>query len=172
MHGIAQRIEHCSIPVRDGIMQRPYIFSRHGNVFSKCSVNIHTNDLNILADMAFAGPAKFAVAACYMTFSRYTLTGLKIGYIRSCFFYYSCEFMPPDERGMYPVAGPFVPVIDMNVSSADPGVFDLYEHFTRFWGRFVNLDQVIPLVRVLFYNSFHVHSGIGFNKLDGKNIDI
>src|SRR5205085_11390661 len=105
-------------------IELPDIRLRNDDVLSKSSVGVHADDLHVLADVRIAGAALHALAAGDMHFG-----GDKVAFAHRCHFIahrgdVAAEFVPGDERRADASLRPAVPVVDMQVGTADGG--DLY----------------------------------------------
>jgi hypothetical protein len=90
----------------------------------EAAIAIDPDDLDLAADMPLPGPAKVAMAAADMTFTRHLFApreGLDSFPDR---FDHTHEFVPYDEGWMDAALGPFIPRVDMEIGAADTGFFD------------------------------------------------
>src|SRR5262245_11053459 len=74
MHRVAQRIENRRDVVGNVRMHRPDVLLRDGYVLGETPVRVDPQDIDLLANVAIASPARLADAAAYMPFRTDPLT--------------------------------------------------------------------------------------------------
>src|SRR5207253_7855496 len=124
--------EHCveGIPhsVHDGAdrgrnaVQRQHVGGGHGDVLGERAVAIHADDAGVLADVAVPGTALEAVSAHDMALGGHQLAWPKLGDAIARRHDLPGEFVTHHQRRLDAALRPRVPVGDVDVRAAHPGV--------------------------------------------------
>jgi hypothetical protein len=102
-----------------------------------------------------AGPAVAATTAHDVAFSRDDIPWGEISDIRTDFDDSSDKFVPDDHRHGDRFLGPGVPVVDMQVGAADPGLFDFDQAIADSELRKGDVLEFESQAAVVFDESFH-----------------
>jgi hypothetical protein len=122
--GVSKRVENgCHIAI-DSVIVVPYVGHRQGDVLGKSTGSVNANALSVLAQVTSAGPAVAATTAHDVAFSRDDIPRGEICDIRTDFDDSSDKFVSDDHRHGDRFLGPGVPIVDVKVGAADPGLFD------------------------------------------------
>src|ERR1017187_430903 len=128
VHGVAQRIEDGCVLLRDGGIEVPDIRFGDDDVLGESSVGIDADNLDVLADVGFAGAALQALAASHVHFGGYEIALLHAGDLIAKRDHLAAEFVSWDQRRMNASLGPAVPFINVEIGAADGGNFDFDEN--------------------------------------------
>src|SRR5579863_1345257 len=116
---VAQWIEDRGIFQWNRGIEFPDIRFGDEDVFGKCAVGVNANDLYVLADVSFTGPALQAFAAGDMHLGRNEVALLHTGdFIAKCGDL-SAELVARNQRWMNSVLRPAVPVVNVEISAAN-----------------------------------------------------
>src|SRR5713226_3108845 len=118
----------------------------HGqsDVVGKSSRPVHTDTHGMRAQMAAAGEAVPAAPADHVPFAGYYVTPVKIVHIRAGLDNFANKLMTDDHRDRDGALGPFIPVVDVQISSANSDAPDADENIVDPDGGFGNLFQPQP----------------------------
>src|SRR5664280_3738404 len=97
----------------------------NGDVLCKCTGTVHSQDLEILADLTVACVALIAVPAVNMCLGTDKVAFLESTHGPACLHDVPGEFVAHDMRSLDPVLCPFVPYIDVDICATDRGIIDL-----------------------------------------------
>ena len=153
--GVSERVEDgCHIAI-DSVIVVPDVGHRQGDVLGKGTGAVNAYALGILAQVTSAGPAVAAATAYDVAFSRDDIPGGEIGDIRPDFDDSSDKFVPDDHRHGDRFLGPGVPVVDVQVGAADPGLFDFDQAIADSELRKGDVLEFESQAAVVFDESFH-----------------
>jgi len=119
MNRISQRIEDRRHTARHARPVFPDVGHRKSDVFGKRAVPVHSDPLRKTTKMPPACHAIAAPAADDMAFAADDVPWVKIGDVAADFDNLADELMPYDESNGNLASGPGVPLIDVQVGSAD-----------------------------------------------------
>src|SRR5271156_1102977 len=130
VHRIAQGIENRGVFLRDGRIELPDVRLRNDDIFGEGAVGIHADDLHVLADVSLASAALQAFAASHMHLGGDEIAFLDAGYFIAERGHFTAKFVPRNRRGMNAALGPAIPVVNVQVSTADGGHLHFDEHIS------------------------------------------
>ena len=128
MNRVAERVKNGGVFLRDSRIELPDIRFRDDHVFRECAIAIYADNLHVLADVGFAGAALQALAASDVHFG-----GNKIAFPNAGDFvtegdHFSAEFVARNQRRMDAVLRPAVPIVDVEIGTADGRRLDFDQH--------------------------------------------
>jgi hypothetical protein len=125
--GVAKRIEDRSVFSGNGGVELPDVRFGNDDVFGEGSVGVDADDLDVLADVGFAGAALQALAASDVHFGGDEVSLFDAGDFIAEGGDFAAELVAGDERRVNAVLRPAVPVVNVEVGAADGGHFDFDE---------------------------------------------
>jgi hypothetical protein len=154
-HGIVNTADF----VRHVVVQVPHVCGGHRNVLGETAVTVDTNDFGVRTDMRVTRSAEQASAIDNMTFGRHTVAFFDIGHQAANLHDVAGKFMADYEWRTAPPFGPIIPVVNVDVGTADAGASDTNQNFvvTNFWDW--NIPQGESWACGCLYKRFHVNSG-------------
>ena len=148
MHRVPERIEDGGDFLIDILSMSPDIGHRQGNEFRKGARSIYAHTKRMRAEMPSPGQAVAAPSTNHMAFAADDVARIEVINIRSDFDNFPDKFMPNRHGDRNRLLRPIVPLINMDVRSADAGVSDT--------------DQDIIDTDVGFWNLFKPKSRLRF----------
>ena len=130
VHRVAHRVHDGADLGRDAVELHD-VGGRHRDVLGEGAVPVHADDLGALAEVGRAQPALQAVAADDVALGGHQVAhgeqpgGLGLAAELDDL---ARELVADDDRRLEPVAGPAVPLPDVEVGAADAGVVDPNQH--------------------------------------------
>ncbi len=142
VYRIAQRIENRRVIQWNRGIELPDIRFRNHHVFGERPIGVDADDLHLLADVRFARAALQAFAAGDVHFG-----GNKIAFLHARNFvaergHLAAKFMPRNQRRMNAVLRPAIPVVNVQIGSADRGYLHLDQYIAAPEGRNLYLADV------------------------------
>src|SRR5262249_49151230 len=119
VHGVSKGIEHAGVVGRYLRIDLPDVRFGEFYVLGESAVGVDADDLHVLADVRFAGPALIALAAGDMHLRRHKIAFLDCGDVLAPGNDVPAEFMSGDQGRLDAVLRPLVPVINMEIGTAD-----------------------------------------------------
>jgi hypothetical protein len=119
MDSDSERFHRCADLIGDGRVQFPGADCRKEGVFGEGAVHVNAENFHILADMLKACVTLITVTAGDMGFGSHPVSFFKVRHILSDLNDLSGIFMPEKERELDSRCGEFIPLVDMNVGTAD-----------------------------------------------------
>ena len=119
--GISERIEDGGNVIRNGIGHYKGIHGGYAEVFGKTSLPVDADTDGVAAEMSSSCPAVAAVSAGDVAFSGDPITGVDALDFIPYLFNDAYEFMADGHRHRDGSLRPLVPIVDVDVSSADCG---------------------------------------------------
>ncbi len=116
----------------------PGHFFGDGNILREGPIAIHAQYLHIAADMRLTRPALITVPAGNMGLGSDKIPWDNLRHLTPNLDHLSRELMPKDTRHLHAILSPGIPIVDMHVSSADRGRFDLHQYIARPNPRYIN----------------------------------
>ena len=169
MGSIAEWIENCIHLFWDVRVGWPYVGSRDNQVLCKAAVTVYTNALCVLAVFLVTFQAVTAGTAGDVTLTGYDVANLEALNAGTNLYDFTDIFVTSGLTNSDSVLCPLVPLVDVNVGTADCGFmdFDLDVIGANLW----NFDpfEGKSRSRVLFYKSPHfvvVHGNLPFDISD------
>src|SRR5205823_7064288 len=126
--GVAQRVENGSVVGGNGGIDLPDIRFGNAHVLGKGAIGINADDLHVLADVRFADAALKAFAAGDVHLGADKIAFLDGGNLAAHGGDRAAEFVPWNERGMNALLRPSVPIVDMQIGSADGRDFHFHQN--------------------------------------------
>src|SRR5262249_32959179 len=119
VHSISQRIENRSVLLGNGWIQLPDV--GFWDLYELCegAVSIHADDFYELADVRVAGTALQALAACDVHLGGNEISLFDAGDFAAVCDHLAAKFVSRDERRTYAALGPTIPIVDMQIGTAD-----------------------------------------------------
>jgi len=142
MHGVAQRIENGRVVERNGGIELPDVRLRNHYVLGEGPVGVDADDLYVLADMGLASAALQTLSTGHVHFGGNEVALFHAGDFVAEGGDFPAEFVPGNQRRMNAFLRPSIPVINMQISSADGRDVHLNQDFVGAEGRnvyFANL---------------------------------
>jgi hypothetical protein len=124
MDGVAERVEDGGDLMADAGSVLPYVGHRQDNVLREGPVAIDPDSLGVGAEMAATGEAVAAASADDVPLAADKLADGKVGDIGAEFDHLADELVANHETGADGGTRPGIPIVDMEVSSADARVED------------------------------------------------
>src|SRR5205085_92615 len=110
-------------------VQRHDVAGGHGDALGKGAITVDPDDLGEAADVSVPGATLPAVPADDVAFGRHRLAHLELSCrLPTDLEHLAGEFMAQHHRRFDPPLGPFIPIGDVEVGSADAGVADANEN--------------------------------------------
>jgi hypothetical protein len=100
-------------------MMLPDIGHGQCDVFSERARTIDADTGGVCAQMATAGQTVSAPTAHDMTFATDDIAGMKIAYVASDFYNSANKLMAHNHGNWNSLSGPVIPIVDMDIRSAD-----------------------------------------------------
>src|SRR6185295_548098 len=119
MNGISERIEYRSGVAIHSRIVTPDVGHRQRDEFRETSWTIDADSRSVRAQMTAAGQAVAAASAHDVTFTGDELSAMKVVDVGTGFDDLADEFVSDGHRDGNGLPGPFVPVVDVNVGSAN-----------------------------------------------------
>jgi hypothetical protein len=119
MDGVAERVENCRNLTRDCWGMPPNIRHRQRDVFGECARPVDADALRVGAQMPPPRQAISALPANDVAFAADDVARRKSADVRSDLNDFTDKFMADDEADRDGLPRPFVPLVDMEVRSAD-----------------------------------------------------
>src|SRR5450759_535272 len=126
---------------------------------------MYSDTHSIFADMLFSAAAVTAMTTSQMAFSGNSFANFKVGYSCAHFFNVPHVLMTNYHWNPDSFLRPCVPLINMQIGTADCRFLNFYDNIIK--PRFRNRNFLHPqtFLRSGFYKSFHLlHKGVIFNK--------
>src|SRR5207237_3983265 len=133
----------------------PDVRRRHRDVLGETPVTIHADDLRERAHVRVAGSAEKAAAIDDVPLRGDTVSFLYIGDESSDLDDIAGEFMSDYKGRLATTFGPRIPVVDVDVGSANPGSTYAYESFVLTDPRLRDILQVETRCRGFLDERFH-----------------
>lgn len=124
MGGIAEGVEAGEDLEGDSVVGMPDVGDGDGNVFGEGTVAIDANSDGGAAEVATSGAAITALAADNMAFAGNNFAFFDILNVAAKINDLSDEFMPDDHGRLDGALGPLIPLVDVDISSANRGFQD------------------------------------------------
>src|SRR5579862_8731481 len=140
--GVTERIENRSVVEGDGGIELPDIRLRNDDIFGEGSVGVDADNFHVLADVGLAGSALQALAAGHVHFRGHEVAFLDAGDLVAEGGDLATEFVPGNERRVDPVLRPAVPVVDVQIGTANGGNLNLDEDFVTTEGGDLHLTNI------------------------------
>src|SRR5437773_7397726 len=121
MHGVPKRIENSGNVEIDIFLVTPDIRHRHGDVVRESSGPVHSDTLGARAQVTPPGEAVAAPSAHHVALGADDIALMKIGDVGPCLHNLADELVPYDHRHGNGALRPLIPVIDVQIGSADTG---------------------------------------------------
>ncbi len=129
MCGISQRVHDGKHLIRNAVIESHYVVGGNLHILGEGTVDVHPDSYGGLADVLAAAPAIPAVPAGDVSFAGYPFTLLKFCHFTPRLGHMTHILMPDGQSHRDGLLGPVIPVVYMQVGSAN--------------GRFADLDQYI-----------------------------
>src|SRR5262249_15830482 len=144
VYRVSQGIKNRGILFGDRRIKLPDVRLGDDYVLGECTVRVNPDDLYVLTDVRFTGPALQAFATRHMH-----LGGNEIAFLHGGHFIaegndFPTEFMARNERRMDPALRPAVPFVNMQVGSADGSYLDFDQHILPSEARHLNSANPSP----------------------------
>ena len=124
MDRVAERIEDGrNLPIDSGIMT-PDVAHRERDVFGESSGTVHAHTSSVSTEMTPACQTISTAAADYVSFATDNFAGVKVVHIGSDRDDFADELVPNRHGNRNSRARPFVPLVNVNVSTANSGMSD------------------------------------------------
>src|SRR5690606_28703051 len=165
---VAKRIEERGDFIRHAVGQLERIDRRNCQVLGETAGAVHADADGIWAKMALAGSAVAAVAAGDVTFTRDAVAGLVTRHFAADRFHNANELVAYGHRHGNGALRPLVPVVDVNVRTADRGLAHANQQVVRtVLGPF---DVLHPdaFFCLRFDECFHVSLGVRYENGDSR----
>jgi len=155
VHGVAKGIVNgCNLGGDFGI-QFPDIGPGHPHIFGKAAVGVDADNFHVLADMGLTGTAEIAPAADKMAFGADPRTDGQVIHTFPQRRHLAAEFVPEHQGRLDAAGGPGIPVVNMDIGTADGGSGDFYQHLAVPGLGNRNLLQSCALFRGMLDQSLH-----------------
>ena len=118
--------DSCHI-IRDTVVQFHDIRFRNTKIFSKSTVTIYTYTNAVFADVLQTTATVTAVTASDMSLTGNTIAYLDVAYTRTYLGYNTYILMTDGHWGFDSLLAPLVPLVDVEVGTADGSLLDLDE---------------------------------------------
>jgi hypothetical protein len=141
VHGVAEGIEDGRHFLVDLGIVAPDVGHGQGDVLGKTARPVHAHALRLRAQVPSACKAVAAAPADHVALAADNVAGVEVVYVGANSGNLADEFMANYHGHRDGALGPFVPLEDMHVSSADAGVADAHQHVIDADGRFRNVLQ-------------------------------
>ena len=145
-------------------VERQHIGRGHHDVLRKRPVAIDADDARVLADVAVAGAALEAVPADDVTLGGDEVARAESRDAVTDRLDLPGKFVAHDDRRLDAALGPWVPVGDVEVGAADPGVPNGDQDFTRTGGWLGDGRNLQARAAAGLHNGLHVRSGCGMRE--------
>src|SRR6478672_9204988 len=122
MHRVAERIEDGRHFLVDIGMMPPDVGHGEGDQLGKCACAIYAYALGVRAQVPPPGEAVAAAAAHHVSFAAYDVAGKEVVDVRADGDDLAHKFVPNCHGNLDGGLRPLVPLVDMNVGSADARV--------------------------------------------------
>ena len=155
MHRVPERIEDGGDLLIDILSMPPDIGHGQRNEFRKGARSIHAHAKRMRAEMPSPGQAVAAPSTNDMAFAADDVAGIEVINIRSHFDNFPDKFVPNRHGDRNRLLRPIVPLINMDVRSADAGVSDADQDIIDTDGRLWYLFQPEAWFGTPLYQGFH-----------------
>lgn len=125
--GVAEGVEAGEDVGGYGGVAVPYVGDGDGKILGKGAVSIDADATWFDAEVAAAGEAIPAASADDVSLTADELADLDVVYVAADFFNGADEFVAYNQRGLYRLLRPFVPIEDVDVGAANRSFLDFYE---------------------------------------------
>ena len=120
---------------RQRIVEVPHVGGRHRDELGKAAIAIHANDFRVRAHVGIAGAAQQAAPVHDVALSRDPVSLFHVGDQAPHPHDLAGKFMADDDRWLDATTGPRIPLIDVDVCSANAGAAHPDEHLILANGR-------------------------------------
>src|ERR1700691_4086865 len=151
MHRVPERIEDGGDLLIDIVSMSPDIGHGQRNKFREGARSIHAHTKRVRAEMPSPGQAVAAPSTNDMAFAADNVAGIEVINIRSDFDNFPDKFVPNRHGDWNRLLRPIVPLINMDVRSADAGVSDTDQDIIDTDVGFRYLFKPEPRLRLTFH---------------------
>ena len=142
MKGVPHRVVDPADVEADGVVEVPDVAGGHSDVVGEGAVPVHADDLRVRADVRVAGPAEMAAPADDVPFRRHPVTDLHVRDEGPDALHHAGELVADGEWRTAAPLRPRIPVVDVDVGTADAGGADVDEDFILADRRDRNIPQL------------------------------
>ena len=128
MDGVAERIEDRAELVVDVVGQRHDVERRHAHIFGEGAGDVDADAARLRVQVIAPAARGAASHADHVALARDALADPEALHVRANFGDLARIFMPDRHRGRDRLPRPLVPVEDVDVGAADPGLVHLHQH--------------------------------------------
>ena len=130
MGSITEWVHDSSHIVRDAVVQLHYVGFWDAEVFCESTVTVHTYTDTVFANVLQATTAVTAMTASNVTFTCYTVAYSDVADTRTYFSYDTYVFVTDSHWSLDGLLAPFVPLVDVQVGTANTLILIFAEVFT------------------------------------------
>jgi hypothetical protein len=153
---VSEGIKDCgNVPI-DAIMVMPNVGHRQGDVFSKGSGSIDSDTFGVFAQVSPTGPAIAAASAYDVSLSGDDITREEVFDVRTDLDDRADEFVADDHRNGDCFLSPGVPVVNVQIGSADSGFLNFDQAIVDSDLRKWDILKFESYVSAMFHQCFHV----------------
>lgn len=153
--GVAERIEDRGDVEVDLGLVLPNIGLWDGDELGEPAVRVYANPTGISAKGTLAGHAVSAASANQVTFDADNVTGCEVQHIRPYIYDLTNKFVADRRRHLDRLLCPRVPIINMQVRTADAPAFNAYHHVVDAHFRLGNILDPEARFSFALYDGFH-----------------
>src|SRR5215469_5236644 len=155
MHCVAERIKNCCDFAIDVGIEPPDVGHRQNDVLGKSARPVYSHSLRVGTQVATPGEAVPAAAANHVALAADQFSRMKVRYVRPDFDNFTDKFVPDDERNLYGFLRPVVPVVDVEIGSANPGLENTNLDVVNTNFRLLHIFQPQSSTITALYKCFH-----------------
>ena len=145
MDGIAEWIEYCRRFKIHFCAVPPDIAHRQHNIFREGSIPVNADTHGVRAEVPPPGQTIATPPADYVTLAAHNIAGTKVLHIRSHLDNLTHKFVADDQGHGNRCAGPLIPLVYVQIGSADSGTENADLHVVKTYLRIPHSDEDIAL---------------------------